>query len=131
MPSLPFIAAANAPSQNIDNFRSHQPGNKGASHDFKVVRPRFVVCGAYLSKVEIWFWPAGTGIPEPALLGAARRITDAGQHETWVLRIPADLLAVQIFATAIDNSGNIVGKISLPYTGASALYDALYGNTKK
>src|ERR1700751_3410517 len=63
--SLPFIVAAHAPSQNVDNFRSHQPGDEGALHDFKVVRPRFVVRGANLSRVEIWFWPTGTGIPEP------------------------------------------------------------------
>jgi hypothetical protein len=42
------------------------------------------------------------------------------------LRIPNDLLATEIFATASDETDKVIGKKSLPYKGASALYEALY-----
>jgi hypothetical protein len=107
--------------------RANEAKDAGKLHDFKIAKPDFLVDGANLSKVEVWFWPTGTGITKPALVGTANRATGPGEHEKWVLRIPADLLAVEIFATAFDKTGNVIGKKSLPYKGASALYDALYG----
>ena len=93
----------------------------GQLYAFKVERPNFV-------KVEIWSWPTGTGITQPSLIGTATRVTDPGNHEKWTLRIPRDLLAVKIFAIAFDETGKAVGKRWLPYKGASAVYQALYGN---
>jgi hypothetical protein len=100
--------------------------NAGEFYDFKIARPNLIVNGANLSKVEIWCWPTGTGITEPTLIGTATRATNRGKHERWVLRIPQDLLATEIFATAFDETGKVIGKKSLPYKGASALYEALY-----
>lgn len=99
----------------------------GKLYDFKIAKHNFVVDGANLSRVEIWYWPTGTEIMKPARIGTAARVTDPGTHEKWVLRIPPDLLAVEIFATAFDEAGHPVGKKPLPYKGATALYEALYG----
>jgi len=99
----------------------------GKLYDFKIAKPNFLVDGANLSKVEVWFWSTGTGITKPALIGTAKRITNEGKREKWVLRIPSKLLAVEIFTTAFDKTGNVVGKKSLPYKDPGALYNAMYG----
>ncbi|QEE27263.1 hypothetical protein FTW19_04105 [Terriglobus albidus] len=101
--------------------------DSGRLHQFKIEKPNFVVTGTHLSRVEIWSWPTGTGITEPTLVGKATLTTAPGKHEKWVLRIPPDLLSTEIFATVFDSTGNEIGKKSLPYQGATALYEALYG----
>lgn len=123
---LPLLAVPLFAYEN-DTDRANQAKDAGKFYDFKIAKPHFLVDGANLGKVEVWYWPTGTGITKPALLGTARRITVPGEHERWVLQIPSDLLAVEIFATAFDKAGNVIGKKSLPYKGASAIYDALYG----
>lgn len=124
--ALPLLAATFSAHQ-ARAIHARERENPGKLYGFEVAKPNFLVDGANLSKVEVWFWPTGTGITKAAFIGTARRITGPGVHEKWVLRIPPDLLAVEIFATAFDKAGNIIGKKSLPYTGASALCDALYG----
>jgi hypothetical protein len=106
--------------------RAHETKHASKLYDFKIIKPNLLVDGANLSKVEVWFWSTGTEITKPAPIGTATRITGPGKHEKWVLRIPPGLLAVEIFATAFDEAGNVIGKKSLPYRGASALYEALY-----
>lgn len=124
--ALPLVAVSQSVSKNVPPAASHR-AHRGELYDFKIVRPDFVVTGADLARVEVWLWPTGTGITNPAPIGAAKRVTNAGKHEKWVLRIPPDLLAVKIFATAFDNAGDVVGKKSLPYPDLSALYEAMYG----
>jgi hypothetical protein len=124
--ALPLLGFS-APANQARTEQMREGKNAGQLYDFKIAKPDFVVDGANLSKVEIWSWPTGTGITEPALIGTATRITDSGRHERWILRIPRDLLSVEIFATASDERGKVIGKKSLPYKGASALYEALYG----
>src|SRR5713101_6961071 len=63
-----------------------------------VKRPNIVVHGANLSKVEVWVFP-----------------------------IPSDpLSATEIFATGFDATGKSVSIKSLPYRGASQIYDVLW-----
>lgn len=122
-----LVAAISQPVPNDAARTAPDRAHRGELYDFKIVRPDFVVTGADLARVEVWLWPTGTGITNPAPIGAAKRVTNAGKHEKWVLRIPPDLLAVKIFATAFDNAGDVVGKKSLPYPDLSALYEAMYG----
>jgi len=101
---------------------------------FEIAKPDFVVKGSNLSKVEIWAVPTGTGITEAdySLIGTAQRTNEAGDSEVWTLPIPVQqILATNIFARGFDGSGNQVGQISLPYNGASDIYDALYKNQEK
>ena len=98
----------------------------------QVKRPHIVIRGAYLSKVEVWAIPTGTGItPEEfVLLGNADRANPAGHNEMWVFRIPScktdtRLLATEVFVTGFSEKGDVVGSKSLPYRGASELYEAL------
>jgi hypothetical protein len=100
----------------------------------EVDRPKVVVRGAYLDKVEIWAVPTGTGItPENyVLLGTAERKNAAGAEEIWLFPIPScatetRLLATEVFAKAFGPNGTFIGNKSLPYVGASAVHDALCG----
>ena len=94
-----------------------------------VKRPNIVVHGANLSKVEVWAVPTGTGITpdEYTLLGTANHRNAAGEDEVWVFPIPSDpLSATEIFATGFDATGKSVSIKSLPYRGASQIYDVLW-----
>jgi hypothetical protein len=96
-----------------------------------VKRPNIVVRGANLSKVEVWAIPTGTGITpdEYTLLGTAIRRNAAGQNEVWVFPIPSGPLSVtDIFAKGFDAEGKLVGAKSLPYQGATQIYDALWAD---
>jgi hypothetical protein len=99
----------------------------------KVKRPNIVVRGRYLSKVEVWAVPTGTGITENeyTLLGEARRTSAAGSNEAWVFPLDCKgetrLLATEIFVGGFDSHGKGVGSKSLPYKGATEVYEALCG----
>jgi len=79
----------------------------------------------------------GTEIPPDmyVLLGDAKRSNAAGSKEVWLfLAMPCPLdtrgiVATEIFAKGFDSHGRIVATKSLPYQGASAIYEALYGNS--
>src|SRR5205823_2392983 len=103
------VFSAPTPAERADTSKSRRKTSSARIHDFKIVRPRFIVHGTRLSKVEIWFSSTGTSIDGPGLLGTATRIAD-GRAETWALPIPRDLLAVEIFAVAFDNDSKVVGK---------------------
>jgi hypothetical protein len=96
-----------------------------------VKRPNVVVRGANLSKVEVWAIPTGTGVTpdEYTILGTAIRRNAAGQNEVWVFHIPSGPLSVtDIFAKGFDAEGKLVGTKSLPYQGATQIYDALWAD---
>lgn len=100
---------------------------------FEVSKKDFVVRGSNLAKVEIYYFATGTGVTEPSTLGLARRVTPAGENETWVLPVPpkptsfAGLLAVEISASGTDARGKGVGTKSLPFYGASSVNEGLWG----
>ena len=117
------VAAVAAPQGDHSQVRTMQ-----------VRRPNIVIGGAYLSKVELWAVPTGTEITpdEYVLLGDAKRSNAAGHKEMWVFPIPpcetdTRLLATEIFAKGFRANGDAVGIKSLPYSGASAVYEALCG----
>jgi hypothetical protein len=111
-----------------------QPAGRPKLLGVEVTRPNIVVHGAYLSRVEIWAVPTGTGITpnEFVLLGKATRSNAVGPKEVWLFRIPScaidtRLLATEIFVRAFDVTGVSIGKKSLPFEGASAIHEALCG----
>jgi hypothetical protein len=74
----------------------------------------------------------GTGITlnEYALIGSATRKTATGRDETWLFPIDCGStspLATEVFVKAFDGRGKQVGKICLPFAGASEINDALCG----
>jgi hypothetical protein len=100
----------------------------------EVTRPNIVVHGAFLSRVEVWAVPTGTGITpsQYVLLGKAVRSNEVGPKETWLFRIPScasdtRLQATEIFVQGFDGFGVNIGKKSLPFEGASAVHQALCG----
>jgi hypothetical protein len=100
----------------------------------QVKRPNILLRGAYLSKVEVWPVPTGTGItPEQfVLLGNARRITSTGVEELWSFPIPpcetdTRQLATEVFVKGFNGKGDVAGIKSLPYSGATAVHEALCG----
>lgn len=108
--------------------RQDQPGKVTA---FLVARPNFVVDGANLGKVEIWAVPASvTEIFESdyKLLGNA--VLQPGGDpsiQIWTLSIPAaPVAAIEIFAKGFDLKGGFVGQISLPYLGATQIFNAVW-----
>ena len=113
-------------SEDAGASKSAQPRGTMRLRDFRVVRPRFIVRGMNLSKVEIWCAPMGTGL-ELGLMGTATRLAGGKPTETWVLSIPPRFSCVEIFALAFDKNGKEVGRQSLPYPDPGALWEALYG----
>ncbi len=105
------------------------PGKGSQLRQIQIQQRNIVVRGAYLTKVEVWSVPTGTGITpnEHVLLGNATRTNAAGSKELWVFPIPPcdTFLATEVFAKGFDSEGTLIGKKSLPYTGASAVHDAL------
>jgi len=111
-------------------------GNGGAGQkegqltSFDVQKPNLTALGRNLSKVEIWLIPAGTGITEEyySLLGSASLASASGENQVWIFPIPENpMLATGIFARGFDLQGNKVGDEFLPYTGATDIYNALWG----
>jgi len=95
-----------------------------------VKRPNIIVRGAYLSKVEVWAVPTGTEITEDEyeLLGDATRSNSAGPNEVWTFSVPCnEFLATEVFVTAFDSHGKAIGTKSLPYQGATELFEAVCG----
>ena len=96
----------------------------------EVRRPNIVIRGGYLSKVEVWAVPTGTGITqdEYALVGNAKRSNAAGRKEIWLFPIACTsplIPSTEVFAKGFDANGNEVGRKSLRYSGASEIADAL------
>ena len=104
----------------------------------EVKRPNVVIHGANLSKVELWAMPSGTGItPDMAVVvGSATRSGKAGSKEVWLFSVepcPLDekgISATEVFVRAFDRYGKVVATKSLPYQGASEVYEGLCGNPK-
>jgi hypothetical protein len=106
----------------------YQPGALTA---FLVARPNLIVDGSALSKVEIWAVPVSvTEISESdyKLLGNAT--LPAGSDpltQIWTLPIPAEpVAATEIFAKGFDMKGEFVGQMSLPYLGATQIFNAIW-----
>jgi len=98
----------------------------------EVNKSDIVIHGAHLQRVEVWAIPTGTGITpdEYVLLGKAKRTNRAGSDEVWLFRMSscaAPLAAAEVFIKAFSMSGKLIGKKSLPSSGASEVCDVLCG----
>src|SRR5260370_40390296 len=76
-----FVAA----SQDAAQHRS-RPVARSVIHTIKITRPNLEVIASHLARVEILIEPTGTGVGE-TLVGEAKRITPAGNHEKWIFPI--------------------------------------------
>ena len=121
---LTFILLGLATSSTAAGPRRH-----AELRTIAVKRPNIVVRGSYLGRVEIWAVPPGTEIlPEGGLVGNARRNNAAGQNEIWLFRIACEsplIPSTKVFVKAFDVNGNQVRRMSLPYSGASDIAQAL------
>jgi hypothetical protein len=113
------------------SFGNAQPQKHSEIRAIAVKRPNIMVRGSYLSKVEIWAVPTGTGISaEGGLVGKATRSNAAGEKEIWLFPIVCDsplIPSTEVFVKAFDVKGNQVGRKSLPYSGAGDIAQALCG----
>lgn len=112
--------------------RQDQPGMMTA---FLVARPNLVVDAVALSKVEIWAVPvSATEISESdyQLLGSATLQSGSDPVlQIWTLPIPAEPVpATEIFAKGFDMEGEFVGQMSLPYLGASQIFNAVWAGSQ-
>lgn len=92
-------------------------------------KPNFVIKGRGLAKVEVWAIPTGTNITEAqhVKIGIAELKTPNAKEQAWLIPIPREpLLLTEIFAKGFDQEGHLVGKVSLPITGASDIYRDLW-----
>lgn len=93
----------------------------------------FFVEGNDLSTVELWIIPTGTNIDEEdnMKLGNATVSSESGELEIWVFPIPKDpLLVAEIYAKGLDEKGKEVGRVFLPISGATNIYNALWASER-
>jgi hypothetical protein len=92
----------------------------------------FVATGYRLGRVEVWGIPTGTGVTPDSyqLLGDMKRASSSGAQQNWRLPVPdSPLLLTQVFARGYGGSGATTSDVYLPETGATALYQLLWGST--
>jgi hypothetical protein len=94
--------------------------------------PLITIRSENLAKVEVWAIPTGTGVAEfdyEKWGDAALKDTAQDGTQTWTFGIPKDpVLTVKIFARGYDAAGSKVGDSSLSETGATAIYNAFWGD---
>jgi len=102
---------------------------KPAITSITLEKPNFVIKGKALSKVDVWAVPTGTGITEKdhRQIGVAALGTIDSKEQRWVIPVPREpMLLTEIYAKGFDEKGNLVGKVTLPITGASDIYRELW-----
>jgi len=104
---------------------------KGELSSIFVQSPFIVTDGANLSRVEVWVVPTGTEVSEAIFshVGDATLFSSGDDgSQVWHFSIPSGpILATSLFVKGYDLQGGVVGSLSLPYVGASDLYNALWG----
>lgn len=123
----------------IPSPKDGTPENKNTASDqlnpkiisFTIERPYLFFMAKDVARVEVWAVPTGTGITEEfhTKLGDAEYVDTKGDVFLWRFRIPEEpILATDIYAKAFGNNGNTPDRTSLSITGASDIYEALWGN---
>ncbi|MDQ5957952.1 MAG: hypothetical protein QG665_293 [Patescibacteria group bacterium] len=107
-----------------------QPDTKPVllTFNFDPIGRKFVAEGQDLSVIEIKAIPTGTEVSakDHQNLGEMT-IAEEKDKQLWVAEVPKSPLAVsEIYAVAFDEQNNQVGKLSLPFTGATDIYDNLW-----
>jgi hypothetical protein len=102
-----------------------------AIYRIHVEQPYLVVEAAYLSKVELWFIPTGTGVTEAGYQKISEgELTgsDPKEVQRWRFQIPRnEFLATKVFAKGFDHQGTLIGTVELREEEASEIRDALFG----
>ncbi len=89
---------------------------------------QFVVTGTNLVGVDVLIMPTGTNVAASAESKLTTMNLEGKTKGTqkWVAHVPTQqFLATSIFVRAYDDHENTVGTKSLPYTGATEIYNAL------
>jgi hypothetical protein len=114
-------------------FAEYSSRMKGEMTSFTVsLQDGFVVKGKQLSNVEVWIVPTGTNIQleDHQLLMTLNLENHDNDHQIWTGKIPLQpVLAAQIYVQGFDNNDRLVGQLSLPYNGATEIYNALWATT--
>ena len=119
------------------SLSSAQTAGKPRLYWVEVTRKKIVIHGGNLSKVEVWAVPSGTGMtPDMSVVVGSATRSNAGPKEVWLFSLepcPLDakgINATQVFVKAYDSHGKVVDTKSLPYQGATEVYEGLCGNRK-
>lgn len=114
-----------------------QTASKPKLYGVQVSGRKIVIHGGNLSKVEVWAVPSGTGItPDMSVVVGTATRNKAGPKQVWLLSLepcPLDAKAIsatEVFVKAYDSHGRVVATKSLPYQGATEVYNGLCGNPK-
>lgn len=117
---------------NISGVPISTQQQPGAVTAFLVARPNFIVDGSELSRVEIWAVPVSSkeiSESDYQLIGNAMLQSGAEDPliQIWTLPIPKEsIAATEIFAKGFDMKGEFVGQMSLPYLGATQIFNAIW-----
>lgn len=87
----------------------------------------FVVKGKKLSSVDIWIVPTGTSITEKDHQKlTTMNLTNKGEaDQIWTAHVPTQqFLATSIYIKGYDENNKEVATKTLPYTGATEIYNA-------
>ena len=106
--------------------------NESSVDSFDVVQPNLILRGKHLASVEVFAVPTGTNVSESDYISLGKMILAGPPSDTevWTLPIPeTPLLVTEIFAVAQSKNGVIIPKKSLPFLGATELYEALWVQT--
>jgi hypothetical protein len=116
-------------SKDTESSTPLEPSGPASISAIRVQKPNIVIEGQNLAKVEVWGTPTGTGITESnyQLLGIAGRSDFNNPNSNWIFPIPKNpMLLTEVFARGFDKNGSSV-QMSLKETGATSIYDALWG----
>lgn len=98
--------------------------------NFSVSGKNFVVKGKFLSKIEIWNIPSGTGIDPSMYKKIATSTSYQGTigSQTFTILIPcSEGFGTNIFAKGYDQLGNALAVTKyLPYNGVTDIYENVY-----
>lgn len=119
------------------SLSSAQTAGKPKLYRVEVTKQKIVIYGGNLSKVEVWAVPSGTGItPDMSVVVGSATRSNAGPKQVWLFSLepcPLDakgINATEVFVKAYDSHAKVVATKSLPYQGATEVYEGLCGNPK-
>ena len=115
------------------NYSAHNV--KPSITGFRVDKAQgFVVTARRLARAEVWMIPIGTDIRESdhSLLTALILNGHDTDSQTWVAAIPqVPVTATKIYAVGYNDQNQEVGRIALPYTGATDIFNAIWGTNSQ
>lgn len=125
----------NSAQNNNQTQQQQQPPQQAPQQvaeitSFSVVGKNFVVKGKFLSKIEIWNIPSGTGIDPSMYKKIAMSTSYQGtiNSQTFTILIPcSEGFGTNIFAKGYNQQGNALASTKyLPYNGVTDIYENVY-----